>query len=289
MRSSILAGAALAALAVAPSVVSAQVRASERAGAFQVVNGTTITVEYSRPSVRGRAVIFGGQVPWGTVWTPGANWATTLEVDHDVTINGHAVKKGKYSVWMDVEPAAWTVILDPRARMFHMAHPKPDSAQVRFPVTPADVQGADLLTWSFPAVSSTGTTLQMAWAGKAVTLQVTVPQVEIPALAAGVGDRYVGRYRLWWQKESNQSELRLTTAGGRVSGTWTGAPFKAWTDVTLVPVVENWFHPGAVVDGNLYDVITDVVFEFSLTDGKATGFDVRGPNDNVIGHGTRIE
>ena len=289
MRTLSLRWTALAVLALVPSVGWAQVRASERGGDFQVVNGTKITVEYGRPAVRGRGPMYGGQIPWGEVWTPGANWATTLEVDHDVSISGHPVRKGKYSVWMEIQPGAWTFILDPRAKLFHIAHPKPDSAQIRFPVTPTDVEGADLLTWSFPAVSSTGATLRMAWAGKAVTLEVTVPPVEIPALAAGVGDRYVGRYRLWWSKESNQSELLLTTGNGRVSGTWTGAPFKVWTDVTLVPVIENWFHPGAVVNGSLYDVVTDVVFEFAVVDGKATGFDIRGPNDNVIGHGTRIE
>jgi hypothetical protein len=279
----------VAAMAAIPAAGQAQVRASERGGSFQVVNGTTITIEYSRPSVRGRLPIFGGQIPWGEVWTPGANWATTLEVDHDVSINGHPVKKGKYSVWMEVQPAEWTVILDPRARLFHIAHPKPDSMQVRFPVTPSDVQGADLLTWSFPAVSPTGTTLRMAWAGKSVALQITVPPVEIPVLAAGVGERYVGRYSLWWAKESNQSELRLTSGNGRVTGKWSGPPFKVWTDVTLVPVAENWFNIGAMVDGSLFDVVKDVVFEFAVVDGKATGFDIRGPNDNVIGHGTRIE
>ena len=190
----------LAATGALPAAGRAQVRASERGGSFQVVNGTTITVEYSRPAVCGRLPIYGGQIPWGEVWTPGANWATTLEVDHDVSINGHPVKKGKYSVWMEVQPAEWTVILDPRARLFHIAHPKPDSLQVRFPVMPADVQGADLLTWSFPAVSPTGTTLQMAWAGKSVALQITVPPVEIPPVAASVGERYVGKYRLWWGK-----------------------------------------------------------------------------------------
>jgi hypothetical protein len=81
-----------ASVAALPAVGQAQVRASERGGAFQVVNGTTITIEYSRPAVRGRVTMFGGQIPWGQVWTPGANWATTLEVDLVVSINGHPVK-----------------------------------------------------------------------------------------------------------------------------------------------------------------------------------------------------
>jgi len=279
--------AAIALLAGA-STGAAQVRASERGGVFQVVNGTRITVDYSRPAVRGRSAIFGGQVPWGTVWTPGANWATTLEVDHDVSIDGHPVRKGTYSVWMEVQPGAWTVILDPRAKLFHVAHPKPDSAQIRFGVMPSDTTGPEVLTWDFTAFSPAGTTLQMAWAGKAVTLHITVPPVEIPPLAAGVGERYVGRYKMWWQSESNTSELAVSTSGGRLLGRWSGAPFPVWNHLTFVPVAEDWFDLGATVDGSLYDVVTDAVFEFTIVNGRATGFDIRGPSDNVIGRGTRV-
>ena len=278
----------IVALAALPAGGQAQVRASERGGSFQVVNGTTITIEYSRPAVRGRLPIFGGQIPWGQVWTPGANWATTLEVDHDVSIDGHPLKKGKYSVWMQVEPTEWTVIFDPRAKLFHTAHPKPDSAQVRFQVTPIDDVGPEVLTWSFTSFSPTGTTLEMAWAGKAVALHITVPPVEIPPLAAGVGARYVGRYKMWWGSESNASELAISAKDGRLLGKWSGAPFPVWNNLTFVPVAEDWFDLGAMVDGSLYDVVTDVVFEFTVVNGRAAGFDIRGPSDNVIGRGTRV-
>ena len=43
-----------------------------------MVNGTTITLDFSRPVARGRDSLFGGVVHWGELWTPGANWATKL-------------------------------------------------------------------------------------------------------------------------------------------------------------------------------------------------------------------
>ncbi len=98
----------------------------------QTVDGTVITVEYSRPQARGRDSLFGGEVKWNEVWTPGANWATTLEVNRDIELDGHAVPKGKYSVWMVVEPEQWTVVLDPRAHLFHMKHPGPAPDQIRY-------------------------------------------------------------------------------------------------------------------------------------------------------------
>ena len=53
---------------------------------------------------------------WDETWTPGANWATTLDVDKNVKVNGMPVAKGKYSVWMVVRKTGdWTVVLDPKA------------------------------------------------------------------------------------------------------------------------------------------------------------------------------
>ena len=37
---------------------------------------------------RGRDSLFGKVVTWGEHWTPGANWATTIDVDHDIRLNG---------------------------------------------------------------------------------------------------------------------------------------------------------------------------------------------------------
>ena len=77
----------------------AQIRASERATVSQTVDGTVITVDFARPRRRGRAQVFGEEVKWEEIWTPGANMATTLELSKPVQINGHPVAKGKYSVW----------------------------------------------------------------------------------------------------------------------------------------------------------------------------------------------
>ena len=80
-----LLSAMLVLLASAPSPVRAQIRASELAVTRQTIDGTVITLEYSRPRVRGRPVMFGERgrsiVHWEEVWTPGANYATTLETN----------------------------------------------------------------------------------------------------------------------------------------------------------------------------------------------------------------
>lgn len=65
--------------------------------------GITVTVEYSRPSVRGR-VIFGTEdqqalQPYGEYWRLGANEATEVGFNRDVLFNGKPVKAGTYSMY----------------------------------------------------------------------------------------------------------------------------------------------------------------------------------------------
>jgi len=301
----------LSSLLVIGLPVHAQVRASEIATISQTVDGTVITVDYSRPRTRGRTPIYGKVVTWGEVWTPGANWATTLDLSNDVTINGHAIPKGKYSVWMEVQPKDWTVILDPKFKQFHIPHPKPDSSQIRFVVTPDSVVGPEVLTWSFPKIGPTGATLQMAWAGRSVSLDIVVPPSNPITLAANLAPRYVGNYEFEWAPPPPLPEAdsaapppedadmgppgpktsvwTVTYAKEMLLVEWAPPPFEEWSKLVLIKIGDDWFYPGAMIDGELFDVASDLVIEFSLKDGKATGFEIRGEDDNVIGTAVRIE
>jgi hypothetical protein len=241
--------------------------------------------------------MFGAVIPWGTVWTPGANWATTFEVDRDVVVNGSALRKGTYSVWMEVQPTTWTVILDPRARLFHTAHPKPDSAQVRFAVTPDTLTGPEILSWSFTDVSATGTKLRMAWAGKSVTLQIGVRGVAPPPLPADLADRYVGNYAIVFgpaaagqpaPPPTGPPGLVVSYADGRLLAEWARPPFDVWKHLLFVHLTGDDFQPAALVDGAIFDQVTDLAFEFTVADGRAIGFEIRGPADRILGRGTRI-
>jgi hypothetical protein len=67
------------------------------------VNGLTVSIPYSRPSVRGR-VIFGTEAqdalqPYGKYWRLGANESTEITVNKDVLFNGQPVKAGTYKIY----------------------------------------------------------------------------------------------------------------------------------------------------------------------------------------------
>jgi tetratricopeptide (TPR) repeat protein len=77
----------------------------------QQVGFTTITVDYERPSARGRKV-FGELVPYGEVWRTGAGKCTRITFGDAVMINDMKVDKGTYSLFTIPEKDEWTIILN---------------------------------------------------------------------------------------------------------------------------------------------------------------------------------
>ncbi len=67
------------------------------------LNGATITIDYGRPSVRGRAV-WGHGVLGDTLWRAGANAATQLTTTADLMVGGKLLPAGTYSLWVHAAP-----------------------------------------------------------------------------------------------------------------------------------------------------------------------------------------
>ncbi|WP_299188763.1 DUF2911 domain-containing protein [uncultured Aquimarina sp.] len=76
----------------------------------QTVGLTEIEIEYSRPSKRNR-IIFGenGIIPFGELWRTGANAATKISFNDDITISGTILKKGTYTILTKPEKSNWQV------------------------------------------------------------------------------------------------------------------------------------------------------------------------------------
>ena len=74
----------------------------------QTVGLTDITLEYSRPSMKGR-VIFGGLVPYDKIWRTGANANTKITFSDDVIIGGAEVKAGTYAIYTKPNAQSWEV------------------------------------------------------------------------------------------------------------------------------------------------------------------------------------
>ncbi len=86
---------------------------SPRDTARGTIGGAHLLVDYGRPSMRGRA-IFGEKtlVPYDKVWRTGANAATTLVTDKDITIGGIPVPAGTYTLYSLPSAKGWQLIIN---------------------------------------------------------------------------------------------------------------------------------------------------------------------------------
>ena len=75
----------------------------------QTIGLSEVTVEYSRPAMRGRT-IFGDLVPYGKLWRTGANMRTKFTTDSDLKIAGKDLKKGTYAILSIPNKDAWEII-----------------------------------------------------------------------------------------------------------------------------------------------------------------------------------
>lgn len=270
-----------------------QIQASEHAVVAQTIDGTTLTIEYHRPQVRGRE-IFGALVPWDVVWTPGANWATTLDVSADLQLNGVEVPAGTYSVWAIPREDRWLMMLNPEPEIMHFVKPDSSQATVHIPAEPEQGPPAEMLTWSFSEVRGDFARLTMAWDDTHVPMQVEVEPTRTTLTADEIA-QYVGTYEMTvvqadpaWPAEATLEvfeEERMLR--GRMSFTIHPVDDEVFD---LVRMGDTRFNPGLYRDGEFFNVEIGVGFDFTLgPDNQATGFAFVAPNGMSFGEGTRVE
>lgn len=257
------------------SPLAAQVRASERAHVGQRIDGTNITVEYGRPQVRGREELFGHVVHEGELWTPGANWSTTFEVDHDVILNGQDVTAGKYSMWMVHEDDEWTLHLFDDPGRFHTQRPGLEEMAVSFAVAPEESEHTEVLTFDFPEVRRDGTTLRFRWGTTAVSVDVTVHPSATGVLTAEQITPYLGDYALTMLGEEERTfefAVELVDANGKLRGIVDDGE---WAFELVPSAEEEGTIIGFLQDGEVMDVEEGPV-RFNHDGDAVTGYTVFG-------------
>lgn len=286
-------------IALFPTGVEAQIRASELQSISQVVDGTKVTIEYSRPRLRGRDTVFGTRaVRWGEVWTPGANWATTLEVDRPIVLSGVAVPKGKYGLWMIVQQdSSWTMLLDPEWRQFHMAHPKPSERHISVQVT-ADSTASwseEALTFSFPAVTARGATIAMHWHRMRVTMDYAVEPTLSELLPRADAEKYLGRYTLTSGNPADTTTAALIVSYDRGGLKARFEPEDSYMQTfALMPVGPEIFTVGLYMaaevfaDGEIYEVMRpDFMVTFREEGGRMV-LEARDDKDQLYFSGRQV-
>ena len=102
---------------------------SPPANATATIGGKSISITYSSPGVKGReGKIFSkdgliSKDPHYPVWRAGANSATTLKTDGDLTIGDLKVPAGTYTLFVDIsDPDNWTLIVNKQTGQWGLAY-----------------------------------------------------------------------------------------------------------------------------------------------------------------------
>jgi len=144
--------------------------------------GKWIEITYGRPIKRGRDVLGGTGAAYGKianpdapVWRAGANNTTQLKTEVPLVINGKTVAPGTYTMFIDLKPNAWTLIVstwkaqtryDPKnkAELWGAYDYTPDKDVVRAPMTLATLPfSVDQLAWEFTDMTDAGGKLAIMW------------------------------------------------------------------------------------------------------------------------------
>jgi hypothetical protein len=134
-------------------------------------DGKKVTIDYSRPSARGRKIM-GGLVPYGQVWRTGANSATSFITDTDLMIGGTTVPAGKYTIYSLPGESAWKLIINKETGQWGTKYDQSkDLARVDMKVgkTSAPVEQ---FTISFEKNGGDAATLKLDWENTSVSVDV---------------------------------------------------------------------------------------------------------------------
>ena len=174
-----------------PSASSAQennVRPSLKASVTQRLGlGTDITIDYSRPGVKGRK-IWGGLVPYGMApgskeskgkpfpWRAGANENTTIEFNKDVLIEGNRLPAGKYGLFMIPSKKNWIIIFSKNDSAWGSFSYNQGEDALRITVTPVEAPHMEWLMYGFDDLAGTSATAYLRWDNLKVPFKIALPK-----------------------------------------------------------------------------------------------------------------
>jgi hypothetical protein len=170
-------------LLLAAAVLSAQQGPpkSPPATASATIAGNAITITYNSPAVRGRAAhIFdkGGLIshdPTYPVWRAGANTATKLHTDADITLGGLKVPKGDYSLYVDIaDPDNWELIVNKQSGQWGTKYDKAqDLGRVKMTMS-KPMAPVENLEYKLEALGGTTGKLTLEWENHSGSVLIAV-------------------------------------------------------------------------------------------------------------------
>ena len=135
---------------------------SPAASVSQTFGLTKIDINYSSPGVKGRQ-IWGGLVPYDSVWRTGANVCTNISFSTDVMVGGTKVKQGKYGLFTIPGKNSWTIILNSDASQWGAYDYKKSLDVARITVSPQMSDMKERMAFTIDPVSDSTAMITLSW------------------------------------------------------------------------------------------------------------------------------
>ena len=137
------------------------------------IDGKTIAIKYSAPSMKGRK-IFGGLVPYGQVWRAGANSATALHTEADLMIGNLSVPKGDYTIYVWPTADSWQLIINKQTGQWGTEYSEgQDLGRVKMTLTKAAAP-VEVYKMTLSATGGKKGKLQLEWEETVASVPITV-------------------------------------------------------------------------------------------------------------------
>lgn len=187
----------------------------------QTIGLTDVTLEYSRPNMRGRT-IFGDLVPYDKIWRTGANARTKITFSDDVIVGGTTLKAGSYAIFTKPNKKTWDVYFYSDANGGGVPQPWDESkvaAKVNAEVYPMPKK-LETFTMTFDDLTSNSAVLGILWSDVYVGVKFEVPTDKMVSAAIekilngpGANDYYAAAvYYMQEGKDINQAKAWIDKA-----------------------------------------------------------------------------
>jgi hypothetical protein len=136
-------------------------RLSQGAKITQVIGLSEVTIYYHRPGVKGRE-IFGGLLPYDSVWRAGANEPTLFTFSDEVTIEGKKLPAGTYRFVTFPGKKQWTVVFNSEVKNWGTMYDAQYDV-MKFTVTPESGANEEWMSFSFTDLTPSSARVVLAW------------------------------------------------------------------------------------------------------------------------------
>jgi hypothetical protein len=158
---------------MAPAAAQQKPPLSPPGQAAVTIGAASITIDYARPSMRGRKIM-GALVPYDTVWRTGANAATTLKTSAALEIGGTLVPAGTYTLYTLPGEKAWKLIINKETGQWGTKYDQAqDLARVDLKLG-ATAAPVEQFTIALTATGAAAGLLTMEWETTKLTIPFTV-------------------------------------------------------------------------------------------------------------------